>query len=277
MDYVGRFAPSPTGPLHFGSIVAATASYLDARSAGGKWLVRMEDVDEARTVKGAASSILRMLEDFGMEWNGEVLYQSARKAHYRDAMSSLGSYAYPCSCTRREIGGIYRGTCRNGTSGAARSVRLRVDEGITGFHDAIQGEYSQNLEREVGDFVLLRADGYYAYQLAVVVDDMMQGVNHVVRGADLLDSTPRQIYLQDRLRVQHPVYAHVPVAVNGQNEKLSKQTKAQPALPNAETLYRALMFLGQNPPADTDLPELWNWALRSWDLNKVPKKTMEKA
>lgn len=279
---VGRFAPSPTGPLHFGSILAAVASYLDAKSAGGKWLVRIEDVDEARTVSGAAEGMLNLLEQLGMEWDGEVLYQSRRTHLYREAMAALGGFAYPCSCSRREIEGIYRGTCRNGAKGEAKSVRVRVDDEKTSFVDLIQGEYAQNLEKEVGDFVLFRADGFFAYQLAVVVDDWDQGVTRVVRGADLLDSTPRQIHLQRLLGFDMPIYAHLPVAINEKGEKLSKQTQAEAAGPEIRTLFRSLNFLGQDPPdalLEGDIPAFWNWAMNNWDLDRIPKlKTiLEKA
>lgn len=279
---VGRFAPSPTGPLHFGSVVAAVASCLDAKSAGGKWLVRIEDVDEARTVPGAANGMLHLLEQLGMEWDGEVVYQSNRKHLYREAMAALGDFAYPCSCSRREIESIYRGTCRNGAKGEAKSIRVRVGDEKISFADLIQGEYAQHLEKDVGDFVLFRADGFFAYQLAVVVDDWEQGVTRVVRGADLLDSTPRQIHLQKHLGFDIPVYAHLPIAVNEQGEKLSKQTHADAASPEIRTLFRALSFLGQNPPdalLEGDIPSFWHWAMKNWDLDRVPKfKTiLEKA
>ena len=277
MTHVGRFAPSPTGPLHFGSIIAATGSFLAAKAAGGKWLVRIEDVDEARTAPGAASEILRVLEKLGMAWDGEVVFQSARTRLYRDALESLGSFTYPCSCSRREIEGIYRGTCRNGARGEARAIRVRVENERIAFFDAIQGEFAQNPEREIGDFVLLRADGYFAYQLAVVVDDKEQGVTHVVRGADLLDSTPRQIHLQRCLCFETPAYAHLPVAANSHGEKLSKQTLASPVEADVPVLFRAIGFLGQNPPRellDADIPSLWSWAIANWDMEKVPKTKM---
>lgn len=250
-------------------------SYLEARSAGGKWLLRIEDVDEARAEQDSASAILSTLEALGMEWDGEVVYQSRRKSLYGEALAALGDMAYPCSCSRREIEGLYRGTCRSGARGKAKSIRVRVNDENLAFVDQIQGEYSQNLEREVGDFVLLRADGYFAYQLAVVVDDWEQGVSQVVRGADLLDSTPRQIHLQRLLGWGTPVYAHLPVAVNEFGEKLSKQTLAEPAPPGTSVLCRALEFLGQNPPAElkhAGIPAFWAWAFENWDLAKVPKR-----
>lgn len=281
-EHVGRFAPSPTGPLHFGSIVAAVASFLDAKSAGGKWLVRIEDVDEGRIVPGTAVEMLHVLEKLGMEWDGAVAFQRERTFLYREALASLEGSIYPCSCTRRGIEGVYPGTCRHGAKGEARAVRVCVPDERISFFDRIQGEFSQNLEREIGDFVLLRADGYFAYQLAVVVDDIEQGVTHVVRGADLLDSTPRQIYLQKLLGGETPAYAHLPVAVNEMGEKLSKQTLAKPVQPEISALFQALDFLGQNPPSellDADIPSFREWAIKNWDIDKVPKvkSIMEKA
>ena len=244
--YIGRFAPSPTGPLHFGSLVAAIASFLEAKAQGGKWLVRMEDLDKPREMAGAADDILRTLEGFGFEWSGEVIYQSQRAAIYEAALNTLETkkLIYPCTCSRKEIadsltltsieGKIYPKTClthapRPNIHAALRAITL--DKNIQ-FNDAIQSQnkdmLSQNLAKEIGDFVLKRADGFYAYQLAVVVDDAAQGVTHVVRGADLLDSTPRQIYLQQLLNFPTPNYAHVPIAVNKNGEKLSKQTLAAP-------------------------------------------------
>lgn len=270
--YVGRFAPSPTGPLHFGSLVAALASYLEARAAKGKWLLRMEDLDKARAQPGAADEILRALERLGLEWDGPVLVQSERLERYRAALDELTQrgLAYPCSCTRKELedsalaidgARIYPGTCRRGLAPgkAARALRLRTHGAPIGFADAIQGWVEQCVEKEAGDFVLLRADGVIAYQLAVVVDDMDQGVTDVVRGADLLDSTARQIHLQRLLGARAPRYAHVPVALNAAGEKLSKQTGARPldlSDPQA-VLARARRFLGQGAPA--------------WDLARVPR------
>ncbi|MDX9952048.1 MAG: tRNA glutamyl-Q(34) synthetase GluQRS, partial [Methylophilaceae bacterium] len=237
--YRGRFAPSPTGPLHFGSLVAALASYLEARQQQGEWLLRMEDLDTPRNMPGAADAILRSLEAFGFEWDGPVVYQSERHDLYAAALARLqeDGLVYPCGCTRKEIadsaihgieGAIYPGTCRSGLppGKTARAWRIRAENRTIGFDDAIQGHVAQNLARDIGDFVLKRADGFYAYQLAVVVDDADQGITHVVRGADLLDSTPRQIYLQQVLGLPAMHYAHIPVVLNAQGEKLSKQTQA---------------------------------------------------
>ena len=241
-EYIGRFAPSPSGPLHAGSLVAALASYLDARVHGGQWLVRIEDVDEGRSVPGAAEGALDLLIKLGMQWDGEVLWQSRRTALYQAASERIGALAYPCGCNRREIAdsrlgtapdgsAIYPGTCRDGLAPgrAARSLRVRVpDHGIdaVSFVDRFAGPLTQHLAFDAGDFVLKRADGYWAYQLAVVVDDADQGVTDVVRGADLLDSTARQIYLQRLLSLPTPRYLHVPVLRNAAGEKLSKQTGA---------------------------------------------------
>ena len=288
--YRGRFAPSPTGPLHFGSLVAAVGSYLDARAQQGEWLLRIEDVDEPRTVPGAADGILRTLEGFGFEWDGEVLTQSRRLDAYRAALArlQLDGEAYPCACSRREIaaaatrtsvdgGLVYPGSCRAGLAAGktARAWRLRVPDRELCFADRIQGMQCQHLEREVGDFVLLRADGQYAYQLAVVVDDAAQGVNAVVRGADLLASTPRQIWLQQRLGMPVPSYAHLPVATNAAGEKLSKQTLSRAVDParGSALLCAVLQFLGQPAPAEmraVPLAEFWPWAIARWSIERVP-------
>jgi glutamyl-Q tRNA(Asp) synthetase len=284
--YTGRFAPSPTGPLHFGSLVAALASWLDARAAGGRWLVRMEDLDRPREQPGAADAILRALERLGLTWDGEVLYQSRRSATYEAALDRLvqRGLVYACACTRREIadsavapGGapVYPGTCRAGTAGRApRAIRVRTRSEPIGFVDRVQGPMEQCVEREVGDFIVRRADGPFAYQLAVVVDDAEQGVTHIVRGADLLDSTARQIHLQRLLGYPEPSYLHVPVATNPAGEKLSKQTLAR-ALddePVTEALGRALAYLGQPRVPAGCARELLAEALRRWNPARVPAR-----
>lgn len=285
--YRGRFAPSPTGPLHFGSLVAALGSCLEARARGGEWLVRMEDVDEPRCSAAAAAGILRTLERMGFAWDGEVLVQSRRKTRYAELLDVLRGkgLAYPCACTRRELadsalavdgGHVYPGTCRNGLppGRSARAWRLRVDDAAVAFEDAIQGRVSQQLATEVGDFVLLRADGFFAYQLAVVADDADQGITHVVRGADLIDSTARQIRLQACFGFPTPEYAHLPVAIDAAGEKLSKQTRALPidGGDDAATLLAALRFLGQEPPSGLgEVGEIWRWMLATWRLDKVPR------
>ncbi|SRR5258706_3635925 len=280
MAYVGRFAPSPTGPLHFGSLVAALASWLDARSARGQWLLRMEDLDQPRVMPGAADAILRQLEAFGLEWDGPVVWQSARLDLYQDAIRRLEPHSYPCACSRRELDDsalaidgsrIYPGTCRAGLAPGktARALRLRTAAEPVRFSDRVQGEITQSVANEVGDFVLLRGDGVYAYQLTVVVDDAAQGVTDVVRGADLLDSTARQIALQRRLGLATPRYLHAPVATDGAGEKLSKQTRAADARPG--DIAGALEFLGMNAPADLAPKALLAWAVRHWNPAAVPR------
>jgi glutamyl-Q tRNA(Asp) synthetase len=286
--YIGRFAPSPTGPLHFGSLVAATASWLDARAAHGRWLVRIEDLDRPRVQPGAADEILRTLEALGLRWDGEVLYQSRREALYRQALERLRAHTYWCGCSRREIADsslglavdgarIYPGTCRAGLAPGkrGRALRVRVPAQEVGFVDRVQGVQAQLLTRDVGDFVLYRADGLFAYQLAVVVDDAAQAVSHVVRGADLLDSTARQIHLQRLLGVPTPSYLHVPIALNAAGEKLSKQTGAPPidGRQPGEALAAALRFLGQ-PAAQTldEAVDNWNPALIPGQRGRVTER-----
>jgi len=277
--YAGRFAPSPTGPLHFGSLVAALASWLDARAAGGRWYLRIEDLDAPRSQPGAAAQILRTLEGFGLEWDGEVLCQSARSERYAAALARLAGHTYACGCSRREIADsslglaadgaqIYPGSCRAGLPPGrpARAVRLRTGGAPIEFVDRLQGRQRQDVEHEVGDFVLLRADGRFAYQLAAVVDDAAQEISDVVRGADLLESTARQICLQRLLGYPQPRYLHVPAAVNAAGEKLSKQTGAEPVAASPAALRKALAFLGQR---DTDdLRE----AARGWDAARIPAR-----
>jgi glutamyl-Q tRNA(Asp) synthetase len=277
----GRFAPSPTGPLHFGSLVAAAASYVDARAAGGVWIVRMEDLDQERVQPSAADNILATLERFGFEWSGPVMWQSQRTEAYREAFARLDTagFVYPCGCTRKEIGGPrYPGTCAQGLPAGrtARAWRVRAAAAPIEFVDRVQGAGSQNLAETSGDFVVRRADGLFAYQLAVVVDDAAQGITDVVRGADLLEETPRQIYLQQLLGVATPRYLHVPVATDAAGVKLSKQTRA-PALDSrraAEQIVAALRFLGQRPPKGLESApptEVWKWAERNWRVAAIPK------
>jgi glutamyl-Q tRNA(Asp) synthetase len=283
ISYVGRFAPSPTGPLHFGSLVAALASYFDARSNKGTWLVRMEDLDPPREPPGTDALILEQLHTLGLEWDGEVLYQSSRLDAYRATLERLKAtgLCFACDCTRpriKSIGGIYDGRCRNRklpfSTGLA--TRVKTDNNLYEFEDAIQGSYSQTLEQDTGDFTLLRKDGLFAYQLAVVVDDADQCISHVVRGYDLLDSTPRQIYLQKVLGFMTPQYAHVPVIVNEQGQKLSKQHFADAIEVKAasKVLYNAMRYLGLRP-ANSQISEppaeLLAWGIDNWDIQTVPK------
>jgi glutamyl-Q tRNA(Asp) synthetase len=288
-SYTGRFAPSPTGPLHLGSLVAAMASYLDAKVHGGQWLVRIEDLDRDRNVVGADEHILASLRRCGMAWDGEVTWQTRREHLYEAALAQLAEHVYPCGCSRREIVDsqvnkqalqpnatlVYPGTCRAGLAPgkAPRALRLRTPQQprrVIGFQDRWHGHVEQDITAEVGDFVIRRADGFWAYQLAVVVDDAAQGITDIVRGADLLDSTPRQLYLQELLGVPHPRYLHVPVVANADGEKLSKQTGAAafdngapPAQLLAESLLPAARFLGLHVEAAT-IPAFWAAAVPAW-------------
>lgn len=289
-EYIGRFAPSPTGLLHIGSLLTAVASYADARAHGGKWLLRMEDLDPPREMAGAADHILHSLEAFGFEWDSEVVYQSKRHALYRTALNELKKreLAYPCYCSRKDWhasarigadGFVYNGACahknpqRQPENGQMPAWRLRVPDEEIGFFDQIVGDYRQNLARDIGDFVLRRADGFWAYQLASVVDDAEQGVTHVVRGQDLLVSTPRQIYLQHCLGFSTPQYAHLPLLVNAQGQKWSKQTLA-PALDLnrcEQTLRQVFRYLNlPDAPSDAkNVSVLLAWAVRHWDIRRV--------
>lgn len=287
--YIGRFAPSPTGLLHIGSLLTALASYADARAQDGRWLVRMEDLDPPREMAGAADDILRTLEAFGFEWDGGVAYQSRRYDLYHEALGRLKAkgLVYPCDCSRKDWqaaaragadGFVYNGCCAGLDPQRALhktpAWRVRVPDEIIGFDDAVVGHYAQNLAHDIGDFVLLRADGFWAYQLAVVADDAAQGITHIVRGQDLLVSTPRQLWLQRALDAPEPHYAHLPLLVNGAGQKWSKQTLA-PALDLGvrEALLRQVMAYLKLPAApEVDRPQdLLAWAVRHWDMAKVPK------
>lgn len=312
--YRGRFAPSPTGALHFGSLVAAVGSYLQARQARGQWLVRIEDLDPPRTVPGAADAILRTLEALGFEWDGEVIWQSNRSDAYQQALQTLidRRQAYPCSCTRSELQALgnandsissgptnhllrqteegdtrpmaavldqelrYPGRCRNGPLRAQGPYawRLRVAAEPICFEDALQGRQCLSLENTTGDFVVKRRDGWFAYQLAVVVDDAAQSISEVVRGADLLLNTPRQIALQRALGLPTPRYMHLPLATDALGQKLSKSNAAPPVNDRhaAQTLWQALSFLRQSPPDElrTATPQaIWKWAITHWNAGHL--------
>ncbi len=288
--YRGRFAPSPTGPLHFGSLLAATGSFLDARSKAGDWLVRMEDLDPPREVAGAADAILQTLDDYGLHWDGPVIYQSSREQHYMEALARLDTAGllYPCGCSRSDItqarpdnkpAGFYPGTCRDGVPAdrEARSIRVCTHDVGINFNDRLQGRQQEWLPDTCGDFLLRRADRLTAYQLAVVVDDAEQAITDIVRGADLLDSSGRQIYLQQLLGFKTPRYLHLPLVVNAQGEKLSKHTHAQP-IPDhhrSQILCTALSFLGQPLAVDMEtagLDEIWRWAITHWNTNALPRQ-----
>jgi glutamyl-Q tRNA(Asp) synthetase len=280
--YIGRFAPTPSGYLHFGSLVAALASYLDARAVNGRWLLRMEDLDPPREVAGAQDGILRTLESYGLEWDGELVRQSTRDPEYAALVQQLLSQglAYACTCSRKQLAGtqgIYPGTCRNAGHGFAdAAIRLRVPELSYHFVDRVQGDYRQHLGRDGGDFVIRRRDSLYAYQLAVVLDDAWQGVTDVVRGADLLDSTPRQLYLQELLGLPQPRYLHVPLITQPDGHKLGKSYRSPPLPTDQATvlLMRALRALGQPLPegADYGTPgELLRWASQHWDASRIAR------
>lgn len=277
---IGRFAPSPNGPLHMGSLVTAVGSYLHAKSRGGVWRVRMEDIDTPRVVPGVAEMQLDALVRFGMQPDGPVEWQSRFNQRHRHALEILlqAGRAFYCACSRSTlpVNGVYPGTCREGIKAGreSRSVRLRTPVREVGFDDLVQGAFSQRLERDVGDFIICRADGLIAYQLAVVVDDAAAGVTEVVRGADLLDSTPRQNLLQQFLGLPTPVYMHLPLVVDERGRKLSKSEKDDPVNTRrpSEALRLALRLLGHEPPsACRNLEAQWRWALTHWTQEAVPK------
>jgi glutamyl-Q tRNA(Asp) synthetase len=287
MHYIGRFAPSPSGPLHFGSLIAATASYLCAKSVNGKWLLRIEDVDKFRIKENSISSIINTLESYGYQWDDDILYQSQRSEAYQDALDSLGKLAYPCTCTRKFLqkqvpagtyGYIYTGFCREQISNPDApqfAMRLRTNNTAICFDDTLQAALSQDIEAEVGDFIIKRSDKMFSYQLAVVVDDDYQQITEVVRGSDLLDNTPRQLYLQQCLGYQQPSYLHFPTAITTDGKKLSKQNHSPEVDPLQKrlTILKTLNFLGQQAPTIdkfSTLEELWDWAIKNWDRDKIP-------
>ncbi|WP_423820951.1 tRNA glutamyl-Q(34) synthetase GluQRS [Salinisphaera sp. SPP-AMP-43] len=287
---VGRYAPSPTGPLHFGSLIAALASFCQAKAQGGLWRLRIDDLDTPRVVAGADRAIIDTLAAFGLEHDGPVMYQSRRDGAYAEAIAELKqrALAFDCACTRREArsgpvgseGPVYPGTCRHGLppGRAARSVRLAVEAEIISVGDLIQGECRQNLSRDIGDFVIRRADGITAYQLATVIDDAAQGVTEVVRGSDLLSSTPRQIWIYRCLDiVAVPRYAHIPVVVDVHGDKLGKSTGALAleARQRAAQLTECLALLGQQPPAwlaRQSVSSVIAWAVDHWQTAAVPQQ-----
>ena len=295
-SYTGRFAPSPTGPVHFGTLIAAVGSYLQAKKNRGRWLMRIEDIDITRKLDGADTDILNTLEKFGFEWDDEISYQSQRTNYYQQSLDVLISQdrVFPCVCTRKLLApapsrpespqpaspqsnhAIYPGNCRHRHLPEANkhSIRLIANDITINFVDAVMGSQSQNIKHHCGDFIIKRRDDLFAYQLAVVVDDALQNITEVVRGADLLDSTPRQIYLQQLLQLATPEYCHLPLAVDAQGNKISKsQGAAKIDLKNKENLLvNALCFLSQCPPHDLDqanINDIWSWAIAHWDNKKI--------
>lgn len=284
--YKGRFAPSPTGPVHFGTLIAAVGSYLQAKKNQGIWLMRMEDVDITRKVDGADTEILHTLEAFGFEWDGAIIYQSRQTEYYEQALEQLvsESMVFPCTCSRKKLAetnsNIYPGFCRSAHLPVKSEHALRVlaDNINIEFDDAVMGTQSQNIEQQCGDFIIRRRDNLFAYQLAVVVDDALQNISEVVRGTDLLDSTARQIYLQQLLQYPTPDYCHLPLAVDAAGNKISKSEGAMKVdVKNREKLlFSVLGFLGQNPPADlirSNIEDIWSWAETHWDIRQIPSKT----
>lgn len=281
----GRFAPSPTGPLHYGSLLTAVASYLNIRAQNGTWLVRIDDLDPPREMAGAASEILHALEAYGLHWDHNVVYQSNRQHIYADALSALQKkgLVYSCSCSRKDIlkrgERVYSGHCRKGhlTGQKQYAMRIKVPETTLSWNDLIQGPQVTELFQANGDFVVRRADGLYAYHLAVVIDDAKQGITESIRGADLLPSTSAQRYLQQVLDIAPLQYGHIPVAVNAKGEKLSKQTGAVAISTSnpATTLFKVLQDLGQTPPDELEgssIRDILRWGKQNWSLEKVPAR-----
>lgn len=278
MSYIGRFAPSPTGPLHFGSLLTAVASYCDAKANHGKWLVRIEDTDIPRIYPNSETHILSCIDAFEFEPDAEIIFQKDRLTIYEQVLDQLKQQhaVYACQCTRKMLGSnhIYAGTCRDlNLDFAEQAIRLKVDDLLICFEDRLQGRQCSNLKDDLGDFVLKRRDGIISYQLAVVVDDYLQGITHVVRGADLLDNTARQIWLGSILNYPSLSYMHLPLAMNGQGQKLSKQNLAQAldVSKASELLQQAILALGQ-PNVELNQPRIMlQQAVQQWDVNLIPK------
>lgn len=276
--YTSRFAPSPTGHLHLGSVYTALASFLDAKTNHGLWQLRFDDLDTPRNVTGATTHILKTLETLGLHWDGEVDYQSLHLDEYHAVLSDLliNEKIYRCQCSRKDLTSIYTQTCRNQNIPAniPHSLRIKTDAREISFNDDLQGHISHNLAQQHGDFILKRRDNIVAYQFAVVLDDFRQNINHVVRGMDLLHETPKQIFLQQILNLPTPSYVHVPILVNEKGEKLSKQTLAAPVdltAPNL-VLFNLLQLLNQNPPLPLqteNVETILKWAIRNWKLTQV--------
>ena len=294
--YRGRFAPTPSGELHFGSLLAAMASYADARSHKGTWLVRIDDIDQARMIPNSASNILSSLEQCGFQWDESIYYQSQHISDYQEALNylSIQQHCYPCHCSRKQLKTldnfpIYPGLCRPDSAqthaqqetfspiDSKQAIRIQVNSQSIQLIDQIQKHYQQNLAQEVGDFIIYRRDQVFSYQLATVIDDHISGITHIVRGFDLLESTIKQIFLQQLLAYTQPEYAHIPIAVNQQQLKLSKLSQAKKISNSLSTLIKAAHFLGQkNIPSQglTSIDDFWSLLIANWDINLIPK--MEK-
>jgi glutamyl-Q tRNA(Asp) synthetase len=279
--YIGRFAPSPTGPLHMGSLLSAVASYLDAKANNGKWLLRIEDIDPPREIKGSSQAIITSLEAHHLLWDGDILWQHDQHDYYRDFLTDLTTQdlIYACDCSRAQINnGIYSGYCleRNAAPAPPFALRLKTTAADIEFTDQIQGYFKRNIANQVGDFILWRKDELPAYQLAVVADDEYQNITHIIRGSDLLDSTPRQIYLAKALQLKPAAYGHLPVLVNNDGQKLSKQHHASPIDDNTpiDNIYYVLHKLGQVVPAEKPsvVAELLTWAIDNWDIKAIPQQ-----
>ncbi|MGB1327659.1 MAG: tRNA glutamyl-Q(34) synthetase GluQRS [Porticoccaceae bacterium] len=288
---IGRFAPSPSGPLHFGSLLAAVASFMQVKHQGGKWLVRIEDIDPPREVAGASDTILQQLEQHGLYWDDNVIYQSNQLARYIEILTDLKTQqlTYHCECARHRLNllnGIYDAKCHKlYLTEKNTSVRISISDTLKAlgqehdrinFCDTVMGDYTQSLIQDAGDFVLRRRDGLISYQLAVVIDDHLQGITEIIRGADLIDSTPRQILLQQCLGYKTPTYGHIPVAKNNLGQKLSKQHHAKqlPQTNEHKQLWLALDWLQQSPPQelrDSCVDDIISWGIKHWDINKIPK------
>jgi glutamyl-Q tRNA(Asp) synthetase len=274
--YIGRFAPSPSGPLHMGSLLSAVASYLDAKANNGKWLLRIEDIDPPREIKGSSKAIIASLEAHDLYWDDDILWQHEQYDYYRDCLTELTKkhLIYPCDCSRAQ--GIYSGHCRQRNAQKPFALRLKTTAADIAFFDAIQGAYQQNIAAQVGDFILWRKDGLPAYQLAVVADDEYQNITHIIRGSDLLESTPRQIYLAKALYFNLAEYGHLPVLVNADGQKLSKQTHASPIDDSTpiDNIYHVLQRLGQILPTEkpSAVAELLTWAIDNWDIKAIPQQ-----
>lgn len=280
--YIGRFAPTPSGPLHFGSIITALGSFLDARKKSGQWLLRIDDLDAHRVREGAKDSILRTLELLGLHWDGRVTYQSCRSDAYRKGLDLLQSkrLVYPCICTRREVKGKpYPGTCRqrNLDTDGSHALRLTVNGGKINLADRIHGNITADIQAISGDFIVRRSDNIFAYHLAAVIDDHWQNVNNIVRGCDLIESTICQVYLQSKLGLSRPDYCHLPMAVESNGKKISKSSRAQNVLlkSSPETvLIKALEFLGHGPERElqgSSVEDIIQWGTDNWDITRVPK------